>query len=88
MDIPLKVDLRARLPATGDGPLPQWPASPTPFTAYSNGPGLAELLRFYVCLQPRPFGRVFIVKVSLNDNEYSRGSGNPRALILLDSGSR
>jgi hypothetical protein len=42
-DIPPKVDLRARLPAAADGP--QWPASPTPFIAYSNGPGLAELLR-------------------------------------------
>jgi hypothetical protein len=37
-----------------------------PFTAYSNGPGLAELLRFYVCgLQPRPSVEFF------NDNEYS-----------------
>ena len=28
---------------------------PTPFAAYSKGPGLTELLRFYVCgLQPRP----------------------------------
>jgi hypothetical protein len=28
---------------------------PTPFAAYSKGPGLAELLRLYVCgLQPRP----------------------------------
>jgi hypothetical protein len=28
---------------------------PTPFAAYSKGPGLTELLRLYVCgLQPRP----------------------------------
>jgi hypothetical protein len=36
---------------------------PTPFAAYSKGPGLAELLRLYVCgLQPRAFGSAFIVK--------------------------
>src|SRR5919106_2574492 len=53
--IPPKVDLGPRLPAAADGSLPQWPRLPTPFAAYSNGPGLTELLRLYVCgLQPRP----------------------------------
>jgi hypothetical protein len=36
---------------------------PTPFTAYSKGPGLTELLRLYTLRSPAsPFGSAFIVK--------------------------
>jgi hypothetical protein len=49
-------------------------------TAYSNGPGLAELLRLYACgLQPRPSVQLSSSRVTANDNDYSRGSGNPEA---------
>src|SRR5919106_6392748 len=62
----------ARLPAAADGSLPQWPASPNPAHCLfqRSRPGrTSTILR----LRPAasPFGRVFIVKVSLNDNEYS-----------------
>src|SRR5918996_3923829 len=65
-----KLGPQGKASAAADGP--QWLASPTPFTAYSNGPGpdrTSTVLR----LRPpaSPFGRVFIVKMSLNDNEYS-----------------
>ena len=51
---------------------------PTPFAAYSNGPGLTELLRLYVCgLQPRPSVQLSSSRTSLTDNEYS-----PRKLAL------
>ena len=46
---------------------------PTPFAAYSKGPGLAELLRLYVCgLQPRPSAQLSSSTVIANDNEHSR----------------
>jgi hypothetical protein len=49
---------------------------PTPFAAYSNGPGLAEPLRLYVCgLQPRPSVQLSSSRVIANDNEYSPESG-------------
>src|SRR5919106_940419 len=45
---------------------------PTPFTAYSKGPGLTELLRLYVCgLQPRRSVHLSSSRVIANDNEYS-----------------
>src|SRR5918996_5829387 len=51
---------------------------PTPFAAYSKGPGLTELLRLYVCgLQPRPSVQLSSSRTSLTDNEYS-----PRKLAL------
>src|ERR687898_907124 len=56
---------------------------PTPFAAYSKGPGLTELVRLYVCgLQPRPSVQLSSSSMSLTDDEYSRGSGNPVFLIL------
>ena len=45
---------------------------PTPFAAYSKGPGLTELLR----PPASPFGPVFIVKGDRNDNEYSCETGH------------
>src|ERR671919_1033644 len=52
---------------------------PTPFAAYSKGPGLTELLRLYVCgLQPRPAIQLSSSRVIANDNEYSRGSQESR----------
>src|SRR5919106_6570784 len=51
---------------------------PTPFAAYSKGPGLTELLRSYACgLQPRPSVQLSSSRVSLTDDEYSHGSRNP-----------
>src|SRR5919106_154879 len=63
---------RASLPATADGPLPQWPPLPTAFAAYCKGPGLTELLRLYVCgLQPRPSVQLSTPRVIANDNDIS-----------------
>src|SRR5918994_3820589 len=46
---------------------------PTPFLAYSNAPGLTELLRLYACgLQPRPSVQLSSSRVTANDNGYSR----------------
>jgi hypothetical protein len=43
-----------------------------PFAAYSNGPGLTELLRLYACgLQPRPSVQLSSSRMSLIDHEYS-----------------
>src|ERR687892_320073 len=49
---------------------------PTPFAAYSKGPGLTELVRLYVCgLQPRPSVQLSSSSMSLTDDEYSPESG-------------
>src|SRR5919106_1575825 len=52
------------------------PANPVRCLFQGSGPDrTSTVLR----LRPAasPFGPAFIVTVSLNDNEYSRGSGNP-----------
>jgi hypothetical protein len=59
---------------------------PTPFTAYSKGPGLTELLRLYVCgLQPGPSVQLSSSRVIANDNEYfpelDLGASLPAAAI-------
>jgi hypothetical protein len=54
MNIPRRWCSRASISAQPTG-LASMATLPTPFTAYSNGPGLTELLQLYACdLQPRP----------------------------------
>ena len=49
---------------------------PTPFAAYSKGPGLTELPRLYACgLQPRRVLQLSSSRMSLTDHEYSSESG-------------
>jgi hypothetical protein len=54
--IPPKLVLRGKpFRPAADGSFASMTTLPTPFAAYSKGPGLTELLRLYGCgLQPRP----------------------------------
>ena len=58
--IPVKVLLRGKASDRSQWASASMATLPAPLAAYSNGPGLAEPVRSYVCaLQPRPFAQSF-----------------------------